>query len=171
MPWREAAATRSRFAAQASDVLAAQIRHLAWPERCRTLDGYFTRQAAAMLGTAEIGRAIVGQQAASKAGADRLADYAAWWRTIVTTLMQSMPGSQEVLDPHQALTCLLARDWRFARAAAAWVRRHGMAPVAGTLRKLPGYTLVLAATGPEDGMVALLEGIGTSLPGGEPARD
>jgi hypothetical protein len=52
MPWREAAATRSRFAAQASDVLAAQIRHLAWPERCRTLDGYFTRQAAAMLGTA-----------------------------------------------------------------------------------------------------------------------
>ena len=44
----------------------------------------------------------------------------------------------------------MARDWRFARSAAAWVAKNGMAPVADALQNLPGYAIVLLATSPND---------------------
>ncbi|MGI9498529.1 MAG: hypothetical protein ACR2P3_00700, partial [Geminicoccaceae bacterium] len=57
---------------------------------------------------------------------------------------------EAVEEPTQALTYLVARDWHFAKSAAAWVARHGMEPVAEALKSLPGYAIVLLATSPND---------------------
>jgi hypothetical protein len=54
------------------------------------------------------------------------------------------------MGAEQGLTYLLTRDLAFAKAAAVWTTFHGMSPIEGALRQLPGYALVLLAASPSD---------------------
>jgi hypothetical protein len=145
-----------RFAYQTTLELLHRIEHLAWHDRADALDGYFSRQADGMLGTARVS-AIVGGTIAPLDGApaahqadDRAAAFATWCRAITTAVMIDLSQDRSIRHPTQALTYLVARDWQFAKSAAAWVARHGMAPIAEALGRLPGYAMVLLATSPND---------------------
>jgi len=145
-----------RFAHQTSLDLLSQIEHLAWQDRADKLDGYFTQQADGMLGSRQMG-AMVGNRLSvvtdiegpSSTG-DKAAGFATWCRAVTTAVMIDLDQHQEIEEPTQALTYLLARDWQFAKAAAAWVATNGMTPIADALQKLPGYAIVLLATSPND---------------------
>ncbi|MGI9420743.1 MAG: hypothetical protein ACR2RA_23210 [Geminicoccaceae bacterium] len=145
-----------RFAHQTALDLINRIEHLAWHDRADTLDVYFTRQADGMLGPKRM-EAVVGGHLSlvanaeeQTAGADQAASFATWCRAITTAVMIDLDQRREIEEPTQALTYLVARDWRFARSAAAWVAKNGMAPVADALQNLPGYAIVLLATSPND---------------------
>lgn len=145
-----------RFAHQTALDLISQIEHLAWRDRADALDGYFTQQADGMLGPRRMsamvgGRlSVVGDDDCSSAPDDQAASFATWCRAITTAVMIELDQNKEVKEPAQALTYLVARDWQFAKSAAAWVAQNGMAPVAEALKDLPGYAIVLLATSPND---------------------
>ncbi len=144
-----------RFAERAALELASQMAHLAWPDRAELLDQYFARQADAMLGPARVAALVDGRIEPDPRGRrqvvdERAAHFATWCRAIVTAILLVLDEEAEVNDPHQALTCLLAPSWRFARAAAAWVAIESMQPIAACLSRRPGFALVLLATSPSD---------------------
>ncbi len=145
-----------RFAYQTTLDLLSRIEHLAWPDRAEALDVYFSRQADGMLGTERVS-AMVGGSIDPLGGArvnpddeDRAAAFATWCRAITTAVMIDLGRDRAIKEPVQALTYLVARDWQFAKSAAAWVAHHGMAPIAEALSSLPGYAIVLLATSPND---------------------
>ncbi|MEL6962620.1 MAG: hypothetical protein AAFO01_07680 [Pseudomonadota bacterium] len=145
-----------RFAHQTALDLISQIEHLAWDDRADKLDAYFTRQADGMLGSKRMG-AMVGAQLSSMSDAtelptpsDQAATFATWCRAVTTGVMIDLEKRLEIEEPTQALTYLVARDWHFARSAAAWVAENGMAPIAEAMKGLPGYAIVLLATSPND---------------------
>lgn len=145
-----------RFAHQTALDLISRIEHLAWRDRADTLDVYFTRQADGMLGPRKMGAMIGGHLSLvtdddrPTTSADQAASFAVWCRAITTAVMIDLDQKREIEDPTQALTYLVARDWQFARSAASWVAKNGMAPVAEALKNLPGYAIVLLATSPND---------------------
>lgn len=145
-----------RFAYQTTLDLLSRIEHLAWHDRADTLDIYFSRQADGMLGTSRVTAMVGGQVAveglthSQPALEDSAAAFATWCRAITTAVMIDLDQDRHVQEPAQALTYLVARDWHFAKSAAAWVAEHGMAPVADALSSLPGYAIVLLATSPND---------------------
>lgn len=150
-----------RFAHQTAMDLISQLEHLAWRDRADKLDGFFTQQADGMLGQRRM-NAVVGSRLTvvtedaqlappdDQTADDRAANFATWCRAITTAVMIDLDQDQEVEDPTQVLTYLVARDWQFAKSAAAWVAVNGMAPVAEALKTLPGYAIVLLATSPND---------------------
>lgn len=145
-----------RFAHQSALDLIAQIEHLAWRDRAGILDHYYTQQADGMLGargmSAMVGGtlSVVGGGARQPPSDDQAAGFATWCRAITTAVMIDLGDCEEIEEPAQALTYLVARDWQFAKAAAAWVAVHGMEPVAEIMKDLPGYAIVLLATSPND---------------------
>ncbi|MGI9508525.1 MAG: hypothetical protein ACR2QJ_04150 [Geminicoccaceae bacterium] len=145
-----------RFAHQTALDLISQIEHLAWRDRADALDVYFTQQADGMLGADRVsnmvgGRlSVVGDANSPARPDDQAAGFATWCRAVTTAVMIDLDQNQEVEEPTQALTYLVARDWQFAKSAAAWVAENGMAPVAEALKTLPGYAIVLLATSPND---------------------
>lgn len=145
-----------RFAHQTALDLISQIEHLAWRDRADKLDIYFTQQADGMLGSKQMGAmvghhlSVVDDIAQSPSQDDNAATFATWCRAVTTAVMIDLDQHTEVKEPTQALTYLVARDWQFAKSAAAWVAENGMAPVADALKKLPGYAIVLLATSPND---------------------
>lgn len=145
-----------RFAYQTALDLSSRLEHLAWRDRADALDVYFSRQADGMLGTERVSQMVGGQVAVDDDGSavppgdDRAAAFAEWCRAVTTAVMIDLKPDQEIEEPVQALTYLMARDWHFAKSAAAWVAKHGMAPVAKALSGLPGYAIVLLATSPND---------------------
>jgi hypothetical protein len=145
-----------RFAHQTALDLIGQIEHLAWDDRADKLDAYFTRQADGMLGSKRMG-AMVGAQLSSIGDSmeaapppDQAANFATWCRAVTTAVMIDLEKRLEIEEPTQALTYLVARDWQFARSAAAWVAENGMTPIADAMKNLPGYAIVLLATSPND---------------------
>lgn len=151
-----------RFAHQTALDLISQIEHLAWQDRADKLDIYFTQQADGMLGAQQVGAMIGGRlslvhddsgvadTSGSSSPESQAAGFAKWCRAVTTAVMVDLDHSIDVEEPTQALTYLVARDWQFAKSAAAWVAEHGMTPVADALKKLPGYAIVLLATSPND---------------------
>lgn len=145
-----------RFAYQTTLDLISRIEHLAWHDRADTLDIYFSRQADGMLGTERVAAMVGGQMDVPgdknqhPTADERSAAFATWCRAITTAVMIDLDQDRHVREPAQALTYLMARDWHFAKSAAAWVAEHGMAPVADALSSLPGYAIVLLATSPND---------------------
>ncbi len=145
-----------RFAHQTTLDLITQIEHLAWRDRADKLDGYFTQQADGMLGPKRMGAMVGGglslvtDDPRPSPADDQAASFATWCRAITTAIMIDLDQDVEVEEPTQALTYLVARDWHFAKSAAAWVAENGMAPVADALKSLPGYAIVLLATSPND---------------------
>ena len=145
-----------RFAHQTTLDLISQIEHLAWQDRADALDVYFTQQADGMLGARQVGAmvggqlTVVGEVAKPKPLDDQAAGFATWCRAITTAVMIDLNHRLEIEEPVQALTYLVARDWQFARSAAAWIATNGMDPVAEALKSLPGYAIVLLATSPND---------------------
>lgn len=145
-----------RFAYQTTLDLLSRIEHLAWRDRADALDIYFSRQADGMLGTARVSAMVggsidpLGSVPAEHHGDDRAAAFATWCRAITTAVMIDLDQDRSIKEPVQALTYLVARDWQFAKSAAAWVANHGMAPIAEALGSLPGYAIVLLATSPND---------------------
>lgn len=145
-----------RFAYQTTLELLNRIEHLAWHDRADALDIYFSRQADGMLGTervsAMVGGSIdpLGGASSQHHGDDRAAAFATWCRAITTAVMIDLDQDRSIKEPTQALTYLVARDWQFAKSAAAWVAKHGMVPIAEALGSLPGYAIVLLATSPND---------------------
>ncbi|MGI9452433.1 MAG: hypothetical protein ACR2QH_17600 [Geminicoccaceae bacterium] len=145
-----------RFAYQTTLDLLNRIEHLAWRDRADALDVYFSRQADGMLGTERVSAMVggssdpLGGAAANHHDDDRAAAFATWCRAITTAVMIDLERDRSIKEPVQALTYLVARDWHFAKSAAAWVAKHGMAPIADVLNNLPGYAIVLLATSPND---------------------
>lgn len=144
-----------RFAHQMAIDLARQLEFLAWIGRAETFDTYFLRQAEAMLRPQGLTELISGQRdgadsLTARQLEDRATRFATWSRAIVAAVLLELPDEIEVGNPQQALTYLLSRDLRFAKAAALWTAEHGMAPVESALRELPGYALVLLAASPND---------------------
>ena len=145
-----------RFAHQTALDLISQIEHLAWRDRADTLDVYFTQQADGMLGPSRMGAmlgqrlTVVGERDRPSPSNDQAASFASWCRAITTAVMIDLDQDEEIKEPAQALTYLVARDWQFAKSAASWVAVNGMAPVAEALKTLPGYAIVLLATSPND---------------------
>ena len=144
-----------RFAHQTALELISQIEHLAWQDRADRLDVYFTQQADGMLGAQRMG-AMVGCRLSLVTDTpppptdDQAASFATWCRAVTTAVMVDLDQQLEVREPTQALTYMVARDWQFARSAAAWIAKNGMGPVAEALKTLPGYAIVLLATSPND---------------------
>ena len=145
-----------RFAYQTTLDLLNRIEHLAWHDRADALDIYFSRQADGMLGAERVS-AMVGGSIDPLSGAssgqhvdDHAANFAIWCRAITTAVMIELDQDRSIKEPTQALTYLVARDWQFAKSAAAWVAKHGMAPIGEALSNLPGYAIVLLATSPND---------------------
>jgi hypothetical protein len=130
-----------RFAHQMALDLVRQLEFLAWAGRADAFDTYFLRQAEAMLRPEGLTELLGGTPGASEG---------AWSRAIVTAVLLDLDERGEVVDPYQALTYLLTRHVPFAKAAAAWSARAGMAAIQQALCELPGYALVLLATSPND---------------------
>jgi hypothetical protein len=145
-----------RFAHQMAVDLARQLEFLAWAGRADAFDTYFLRQAEAMLRPTGLTE-LIGGQGAPPDGQPiapdleaRLAGFCAWSRATVTAVLLDLDERREVVNAHQALTYLLTRHVPFARAAATWTAKVGMAPVQDALCALPGYALVLLAMSPND---------------------
>jgi hypothetical protein len=145
-----------RFAHQMAVDLVRQLEFLAWSGRADAFDTYFLRQAEAVLrpeGLTELLGGTPGATGGERITPDleeRLARFCAWSRAIVTAVLLELDERGEVVDRYQALTYLLTRHVPFAKAAAAWSARAGMAPIQHALCELPGYALVLLATSPND---------------------
>jgi hypothetical protein len=145
-----------RFAHQMALDLVRQLEFLAWSGRADAFDTYFLRQAEAMLRPEGLTELLGGTPGAPEGEPitpdleERLARFCAWSRAIVTAVLLDLHERREVVDPYQALTYLLTRHVPFAKAAAAWSARAGMAPIQQALCELPGYALVLLATSPND---------------------
>ena len=144
-----------RFAHQMTIDLAQRLEFLAWAGRPDAFDTYFVRQAEAMLrpsGLTELigGTEPRGEDQTAPDLEERLARFCTWSRAIVTAVLLELGERREVINPHQALTYLLTRHVPFARAAAAWAAKAGMAPIKEALCELPGYALVLLAMSPND---------------------
>jgi hypothetical protein len=142
-----------RFAHQMAVDLVRQLEFLAWTGRADAFDTYFLRQAEAMVrpeGLTELLGAPPDGARITPDLEERLARFCAWSRAIVTAVLLDLDERGEVVDPYQALTYLLTRHVPFAKAAAAWSARAGMAPIERALCELPGYALVLLAASPND---------------------
>ena len=145
-----------RFAQQMAIDLVRQLEFLAWDSRADAFDTYFLRQAEAMLrpkGLAELigGPSVHPDEAAPTPDLEeRLARFCTWNRVIVIAVLLVLDERRDVINPHQALTYLVTRHVPFARAAAAWSAKAGMAPIRQALSELPGYALVLLAMSPND---------------------
>jgi len=145
-----------RFAQQMAIDLVRQLEFLAWDARADALDTYFLRQAEAMLrpkGMAELigGPSVHPDEAAPTPDLEeRLARFCTWNRVIVTAVLLDLDERRDVINPHQALTYLVTRHVPFARAAAVWSAKAGMAPIRQALSELPGYAVVLLAMSPND---------------------
>lgn len=145
-----------RFAHQSTLDLISQIEHLAWRDRADTLDAYFSQQADGMLGPQQMG-AMIGARSLGDPELEepselntRAANFATWCRAITTAVLIDLDQDLEIKQPTQALTYLMARDWKFAKSAADWVSQNGMEAVGAALQSLPGYAIVLLATSPND---------------------
>jgi hypothetical protein len=144
-----------RFAQQMAVDLVRQLEYLTWAGRADTFDTYFLRQAEAMLRPKGLTELISGQRPScdsipARRLEERATRFATWSRAIVTAVLLDLSEREAVGNAHQALTYLLSRDLRFAKAVALWTAEHGMAPVERALRELPGYALVLLAASPND---------------------
>jgi hypothetical protein len=145
-----------RFAHKMAIDLVRQLEFLAWDARADALDTCFLRQAEAMLRPRGLTELIGGPSAPLEAAQttpdleERLARFCTWNRAIVTAVLLDLDERCEVINPHQALTYLLTRHVPFARAAAGWSAKAGMAPIRQALGELPGYALVLLAMSPND---------------------
>jgi hypothetical protein len=145
-----------RFAHQMAIDLVRQLEFLAWVGRADAFDTYFLRQAEAMLRPKGLTELIGGPSAPAGGGQttpdleERLARFCTWSRAIVTAVLLDLDERREVVSPHQVLTYLLTRHVPYARAAAAWSAKAGMAPTRDALCELPGYALVLLAMSPND---------------------
>jgi hypothetical protein len=144
-----------RFAHQMTTDLAQRLEFLAWGGRADAFDTYFLRQAEAILRPSGLTELIGGPAARDEAQTtpdldDRLARFCTWSRAIVIAVLLELGERREVINPHQALTYLLTRHVPFAKAAAAWAAKAGMAPIKDALCELPGYALVLLAMSPND---------------------
>jgi hypothetical protein len=142
-----------RFAHQMALDLVRQLEFLAWSGRADAFDTYFLRQAEAMVrpeGLTDLLGAPADGPRITPDLEERLARFCAWSRAIATAVLLELDERGEVVDPYQALTYLLSRHVPFAKAAAAWTARAGMAPIERALCDLPGYALVLLATSPND---------------------
>jgi hypothetical protein len=145
-----------RFAHQMATDLVRQLEYLAWAGRVDTLDTYFLRQAEAMLQPKGLTDLVSGQVGSTRGDLaarqleERTVRFASWSRAIVTAVLLDLPDRLEVSNAQQALSYLLAKDLRYAKAAAQWTADHGMEPVEAALRELPGYALVLLAASPND---------------------
>lgn len=145
-----------RFAHQMAIDLVRQVEFLAWDGRADGFDIYFLRQAEAMLrpkGLTEWIGGASGPADGEEAPPDleaRLVRFCAWSQAIATAVLLDLDERREVVNAHQALTYLLTRHVPFARAAAAWSAKAGMAPIKEVLCELPGYALVLLAMSPND---------------------
>jgi hypothetical protein len=80
----------------------------------------------------------------------RLGRFCAWSQAIATAVLLDLDERREVVNAHQALTYLLTRHVPFARAAAGWSAKAGIAPIKEVLGELPGYALVMLAMSPND---------------------
>lgn len=145
-----------RFAHQMAVDLVRQLEFLAWDGRADAFDTYFLRQAEAMLRPKGLTE-LIGGRSAQPGGAqttpdleERLARFCTWHRAIVTAVLLDLDERRDVTNPHQALTYLVTRHVPFARAAAVWSAKAGMAPIRQALAELPGYALVLLAMSPND---------------------
>lgn len=145
-----------RFAQQMTADLVRRLEFLGWDGRADAFDTYFLRQAEAMLRPEGLTE-LIGGPSAPPDGAhitpdleQRLAWFCTWNRAIVTAVLLDLDERRDVIDPHQALTYLLTRHVPFAKAAAAWSAKAGMAPIRQALCELPGYALVLLAMSPND---------------------
>ena len=145
-----------RFAHQMATDLVRQLEFLGWDARADALDTYFLRQGEAMLQPKGLTELIGGPSPPAQGVQithdleERLGRFCAWNRAIVTAVLLDLDERRDVINPHQALTYLLTRHVPFARAAAAWSAKAGMAPIRQTLCELPGYALVLLAMSPND---------------------
>jgi hypothetical protein len=145
-----------RFAHQMAIDLARQLEFLAWDGRADAFDLYFLRQAEAMLRPKGLTEWIGGPSAPSegeRAPPDleaRLGRFCAWSQAIATAVLLDLDERREVVNAHQALTYLLTRHVAFARAAAGWSAKAGIAPIKEVLGELPGYALVMLAMSPND---------------------
>jgi hypothetical protein len=145
-----------RFAHQMAIDLARQLEFLAWDGRADAFDLYFLRQAEAMLRPKGLTEWIGGPSAPSegeRAPPDleaRLGRFCAWSQAIATAVLLDLDERREVVNAHQALTYLLTRHVPFAKAAAGWSAKAGIAPIKEVLGELPGYALVMLAMSPND---------------------
>jgi hypothetical protein len=144
-----------RFAHQMTLDLVRRLEFLAWAGRADTLDSYFMDQAEAMLRPGGLTELIGGPCSPDEAEGTpdldaRLGRFCTWSRAIVTAVLLDLDERCEVINAHQALTYLVTRHLPFAKAAAAWSARAGMAPIRRALCELPGYALVLLAMSPND---------------------
>lgn len=142
-----------RFAHQMAVDLVRQLEFLAWSARADAFDTYFLRQAEAMLGPRGLTELINGPPDDEPAMVDleeRLLRFCTWSRVVVTAVLIDLDERREVTNAHQALTYLLTRHVRFARAAGVWCAKAGIAPIRDALSELPGYALVLLAMSPND---------------------
>ncbi len=145
-----------RFAHQSALDLISQMEHLAWRDRAGILDAYYSQQADGMLGASGMSAMVGARPTVVPDGgrpippSERAADFAVWCRAVTTAVLIELDQSLKVEEPAQALTFLVARDWQFAKSAAAWVARNGMAEVGEVLKTLPGYAMVFLATSPND---------------------
>jgi hypothetical protein len=145
-----------RFAHQMAIDLVRQLEFLAWDGRADAFDTYFLRQGEAMLRPKGLSELISGPSVqrdrvqTTPELEERLARFCTWHRAIVTAVLLDLNERRDVTNPHQALTYLVTRHVPFARAAAAWSAKAGMAPIRQALAELPGYALVLLAMSPND---------------------
>ena len=145
-----------RFAHHMAIDLRRQIEYLPWRGRVEAFDTYFLRQAEAMLRPRGLTELVGGELSAPGEPIDRrqlecrIGRFADWSRALVTAVLLDLDERPEVMGAEQGLTYLLTRDLAFAKAAAVWTTFHGMSPIEGALRRLPGYALVLLAASPSD---------------------
>lgn len=144
-----------RFAHQMAIDLLRQLEFLAWVGRADAFDTYFLRQAEAMLRPKGLTDLIGGHEhpppdLSRRELDERVARFSTWSGAIVTAVLLDLDERREVTNPHQAATYLITGHLPFARAAACWAGKVGMAPVRDTLCQLPGYALVLLAASPND---------------------
>lgn len=141
-----------RFARQAGLDLLRQIEFLGWADRADVFDTYFVRQAEGMLrpeGLADLLSATGGSGPTIRTH-HTIAGFAAWTRTLVTSVLFDLNEPVVVREPDQALTYVLSRDLMRARAAVRWAGGSGPDTIGEALERLPGYALVLLASSPSD---------------------
>lgn len=145
-----------RFAHQMAIDLVRQVEFLAWIGRADAFDTYFLRQAEAMLRPKGLTDLIGGAEGGPSPESprrdldERVARFSTWSGAIATAVLLDLDERREVTNPHQAVTYLITGHLPFARAAAIWAGKVGMAPVREALCQLPGFALVLLAASPND---------------------
>jgi hypothetical protein len=144
-----------RFAQHVAADLVRQVEYLPWSGRVEMLDTYFLRQAEAMLRPRGLTGLVGGPSPPDEPLEPHQLErhcgrFADWSRMMVTAVLLDLNERVEVMGAEQALTYLLTQDLGYTKAAAVWTTFHGMSAIVHTLRRLPGYALVLLAASPSD---------------------